>query len=188
MSDFASHGVAEFQPRKWVDSKAKQGQSKALIKHILSHHIGPKPEDEQAFRDRGPCTCGYSEQEVLDMMDWSKPTRNAFYYSGPYRQYPRIIRRTRHLDHSRYARMIVGFKEVPQILTFFAGTGAVLPFDELQRLLDERFGCLWETECMRHWLFDATQSARTGMYNRWRKCELISPIVDAIAVAEVMLG
>ena len=186
--DFAAYKVARHQPREWVDSKAVQGHSGALIKHVFSHHIGGRPEDEQAFRDRGPCACGYSEQEILDMMDWSQPTRNAFYYSGPYRQYPRLIKRTRHLDHSRYARMIVGFKEAPQILTFLAGSGATLPFDELDGLLKKRFGSIWEAPCMRRWLFDTKQSARTSMYRRWRKCDLIAPIVDAIAVAEVMLG
>lgn len=187
-TNFATFGAAKKQGRKWVDSKAKQGQSKALIKHIFSHHIGAWPEDEAAVRERGPCACGYTEQEILDKMDWSDPTPNAFYYATAYRDYPRLIKRTQHLDHSRYARMIAGFKPVPEVLSFFAISGARMGFEELESILNRRFGgSLWNDPSMRKWVLEKNPSSRAGMLNRWRKCELIRPIVDAIAVAETMM-
>ena len=80
------------QDRKWVESKARQGHSNALIKHVVSRHLAPDAG--------GPCACGYADQAIVDMMDWSQPSRNAFTYVGPYRQYPRLIKMAPHLDHS----------------------------------------------------------------------------------------
>ena len=181
-SEWAASGAAKNQGRKkWIDSKAKQGHSKSLMKHIISHHLDAEE----------PCTCGYSEQEIIDMMDWSNPTRNAFYYAGPYRQYPRLIKRTLHLDHSRYARMIAGFKPLTEVLGFFSESGAVMDFDEFETILNKRFGSgesFWKSEDMRQFLFDRDKSSRTGMKNRWRKCAFLKPIADNLDIAHVMLG
>ena len=188
-TDFATYGAAKRQDRRWVEQKMKQGQDKAMIKHVFSHHIGMRAEDEQALRERGPCACGYSEQDIVDTMDWSQPTYNSFHYSTAYRDYPRLIKRTPGLDHSAYALMIAGYKSVPEVLTFFATSGATMPFEQLESVLNGRFGgSLWDDPAVREWVFKASKSSKTGMYNRWRRCELIRPIMDALAVAETMMG
>lgn len=185
--DFSTYGAmpAERQTRKWVDGKARQGQSKALIKHIFSHHVGMSLEKAPS----GPCSCGYSVQEIIDMMDWSHPSQNAFYYSTAYRDYPRLIKRVPGLNHVAYCRMIAGYRSVPEVLTFFATTGATMDFDELKSTLDRRFGgSLWDAKSVREWLFETPKSSRSGMYNRWKKCAFLRPITDVIDIAETMLG
>jgi len=185
--DFSTYGAmpAGKQTRKWIDSKARQGQSKALIKHIFSHHIGMKPGEAPS----DPCACGYSVQEIIDMMDWSQPSPNAFYYSTAYRDYPRLIKRAPGLNHVAYCRMIAGFKTVPEVLTFFATSGAIMDFGELKSILDERFGgSFWNDKALQTWFFETPKSSRAGMYNRWKKCAFLKPIVDVIDVAETMLG
>jgi hypothetical protein len=176
---YAAHGVAKKQDRRWVDRKVKQGQFKAVLKHALSHHVG---------RD-GLCECGYSDQELVDLFDWSHPTHNAFYYETAYRSYPRLIKKTQHLDHSAYARMYAGYHPVPKVLSFFATSGARLSTEEIESILDARFGgSLWNDPEMREWVLNKSPSARSGMLNRWRKCPFIKSIVDALAVAEVMMA
>lgn len=180
---FASERAAKVQGRRWVDSKARQGQSMALIKHLFSHHLCRRDSPS-----RKPCLCGYSVQEVVDMMDWSSPTANSFTYKTAYREYPRLVRRVPHLDHSAYCRMIAGFKDVPGVLTFFASTGTTMDFEELESILNRRFGgSLWHDPSIRSWFRHTPKSSRSGMYNRWKKCEFVRPIVDALAVAETML-
>lgn len=123
------------------------------------------------------------------MLDWSHPDHNVFYYETAYRSYPRLIKRAPHLDHSAYARMYAGYHSVPKVLSFFATSGAKLPFEELEAILNRRFeGSLWNDTAMRRWVLKQSPSSRTGMLNRWRKCLLIRPIVDALTVAEVMMA
>ncbi len=177
-AEYASFKAAKVQDRRWVDRKFKQGQQKAVLKHLLSHHVGREE----------PCECGYSSQELVDKFDWSHPGDRAFYYETAYRSYPRLIKVAPHLDHTAYARMIVSFKSVPEVLSFFANTGAQLPLEEIEDVLAERFGSLWNDPRMREWVLEKAPSARTGMLNRWRKCPLIQPIVDALTVAEVMMA
>ena len=183
--NFSTYGVAKKQDRAWVGSKIQQRQSQALIKHIFSHHIGMDPKAPPP----PPCGCGYTVQTLIDCMEWGQPSYNAFHYSTAYRDYPRLIKRTPHLDHVAYCRMIAGYKTVPEVLSFFASSGATMPYEMLESILNKRFGgSLWNDSALKEWILKCPKSSRTGMYNRWRKCALIKPIVDMIEVAETMLG
>ena len=176
---WARRKLPKRRDRSYVESQVRQKNSGSLIKHLVAHHVATD----------SPCLCGFSEQELVDMMDWSEPRSNSFRYASPYRHYPRIIKITPHLDHSAYARMITGFKSLTEVFGFFANTGAKMDFKEFESILDRRYGGSYmESEEMRSWIVEQAQSAKTGQMNRWSKCEFLRPVVAAVEVAEVMLG
>lgn len=168
--------------RKWVERCLRDDKQKVLLKHLLAHHSDP---------DHPPCECGMSAQEIVDRMDWSRPSGNKFHYQTDYREYPRLIKAAPHLDHSRYARMIASYRTVPEVLSFFAShPGArLISLEELESVLGKRFGgSLWNDPAMRSWVTERTGSSRTLMYRRWKACPMLEPIVAALEAAEVMLA
>lgn len=169
----------EKQTHKWVLSQAKQKNGKALIKHLMALH---KP-------DSAPCPCGHTDQAICDMFEWDHPNKNAFYYASAYRHYPRVMKLLPNVNHRKYVEMIIGYKSIPEVLTFFATTDAGYPAEELNQRLNEKSptGNWWSDPKMIAWFKHSHKSSKSGMLNRWRKSKVLKKLIDELLEAEVIV-
>lgn len=181
---YASYGAhTRGQSRKWVLSKQKCKHWNSILKHAISHHFDPAVKREIPCKD----SCGFSMQEIVNMLDFSSPCHSVFYYNTVYRQYPRFMKLTPSLDHTIYNRMVVEYHPPFKIMTHFAVT--LSPWlAEFDRIIEERFSSNFFEDAEVQQFMQKPKPTRSGMMNRWKSNPAISHMLDVLHVQEVMLA
>jgi hypothetical protein len=167
----------EKQNEKWVRMRLKTRSGVAIVKHLMLSH-----------KEGDTCICGIPTQEILDGLEWDHPSKNAFYYASAYRHYPRVMKLLPSFNHTKYVKMFIEFKTIPEIFTLFASTNTPYDSEELRRRLNKKCqGSWWADPVLGAW-FTLQKSSKHGMLRRWWKCDVLKPLVEELREAEVVVG